>query len=175
MQPAPHRRPKPPSPWNGTNNKTALRVWQMDTSQLVPAQLVYVPDPDDPKHGFLSPPIAMSLAEYRGYVHGTAPLWTQSTDPDPACVNLPVQGADVRDHEERAALVDATAAGGDVEVLVSELRSANASGVSRTTLIAELTAGVERAPDEAAADVLLELLDRVTGFCGPHARIDLAD
>ncbi|WP_329791109.1 hypothetical protein V1227_04100 [Lentzea sp. DG1S-22] len=70
--------------------------------------------------------------------------------------------------------MDATASGGDVESLVAELRSATVAGRGRAALIAELSAGVERADDDAA-EVLRAVLDRVTGFCAPHARVDLAD
>lgn len=71
--------------------------------------------------------------------------------------------------------MDATAPGGDVESLVAELRSANAAGTERAALIAELLAGVERAEDDDEAEVLRTVRDRVTGFCTPHARIDLTD
>ncbi|MET9224451.1 hypothetical protein [Lentzea sp. NPDC003310] len=169
----PHRRPQGP-PWNGTNNKAALRVWQLDTNQLVPNELQYVPDPALLTHGFLSPAGRMPLQEYRDYVHSTAPLWTIAPAPPQPCAGAGAEGVPV-DVEERAALVDATASGGDVEALVAELRSANAAGTGRAALIAELTAGVERAEDDDAAEVLRTVLDRVTGFCSPHARVELTD
>ncbi|WP_434447046.1 hypothetical protein [Lentzea sp. E54] len=166
-----HRRPKGP-PWNGTNNKPALRVWQLNTAALIPNELQYVADPLDLTHGFLSPAGQMPLQEYRDYVHSTANLWTIAATPAQACVTA--EGAPVN-VEERAALMDATASGGDVENLVAELKSANAAGTGRAALIAELTAGVDRAEDDDAAEVLRTVLDRVTGFCGAHARIDLTD
>ena len=171
----PHRRPKPPSAWNGVNKKADLRIWRLDSAIFQQNQLAYVPDPDDPAHGFISPGVPMSLAAYRALVHGTAASWTLAPDPAPACTNVTLRGGGVSGEDERAALVDATAAGGDVEPLIVALRSANAAGVSRTSIIAELTAGVDRAPDDDSAEVLLGLLDRITGFCGPHARIHLSD
>ncbi|HUQ56252.1 hypothetical protein [Lentzea sp.] len=157
---------------NGTNTKPALRVWQLDTTTLVPNELQYVADPVDLAHGSLSPAGQMPLQDHRGYVRSTANLWTIAPAPAQACVN--VGGAPVN-VEERAALVDATASGGDVEKLVAELKSANTAGTGRAALIAGLTAGVDRAEDDDAAEVLRTVLDRVTGFCGPHARIDLTD
>jgi hypothetical protein len=168
-----HRRPRG-APWNGTNTKPMLRVWQLDTNVLVANQLQYVPDPGNATHGYLSPAVPMPLQQYRAYVHATAPLWTIVPAPSQPCAGAEAGGEPV-DVEQRAALVDATASGGDVENLVAELRSANAAGTGRAALIAELTAGVERAEDDDAAEVLREVLDRVTGFCAPHARIDLTD
>lgn len=170
-----HRRPKG-SPWNGTSNKKDLRVWQLDTSLLTPTELAYAADPADTSHGFLSPADAMALATFQGYVQGTANLWTLAPAPSTPCTTTVTTTEEKGvDAAERAALVDATASGGDVELLVAELKSANAAGTSRSALIAELTAGVERAADDDAAEVLLTLLDRVTGFCSPHARIDLME
>ncbi|MFD5830581.1 hypothetical protein [Lentzea sp. NPDC060358] len=166
-----HRRPKGP-PWNGSSTKAALRVWQLDTDVLTPKQLQYVADPHNLNHGFISPGVQMPLQTYRDYVHATANQWQLAPVPAVACATA--EGASVN-AEERAELVDATASGGDVERLVAELKSANSAGTGRAALVAELTAGVDRAGDEDAAEVLLTLLDRVAGFCGPHARIDLTE
>ena len=166
-----HRRPSNTT-WNGTNNKAALRVWQVNTALFPVNELAYAADPHNPAHGFISPAGMMPLADFQGYVQSTANLWTVVAPPVPACANMAGAGVD---GEERAALIDATASGGDVESLVAELRAANAAGTSRSDLIAELTSGVERATDDDAAEVLRDVLDRVTGFCGPHARIDLEE
>ncbi len=166
-----HRRPRGTT-WNGNNPKAGLEVWQFDSTLLVPDELTYVPDPRQLTHGFISPARRMPLEKYQDYVHSTSSMWAIVPPPAQACTNTVGAGVD---RGERAALVDATASGGDVETLVAELRSANSAGTSRTDLIAELTAGVDRAANDDAAEVLLGVLDRVTGFCGPHARIDLEE
>ncbi|WP_438816909.1 hypothetical protein [Umezawaea beigongshangensis] len=158
-------------PWNGTNKK--VLVWQLDSDDLVPAQLSYVADPGNTGHGFISPGVAMSLSDYRDLVHATAALWTTVDAPPQPC---PSTGGTVSANDERAARIDAVAAGAAVDRLVEELLAANAAGLSGDAVVAELEAGVDRAEDagqEDGAEVLRTLLDRVTGFCGPHARIDL--
>ncbi|WP_067461414.1 hypothetical protein [Actinomadura macra] len=73
-------------------------------------------------------------------------------------------------------VIDAVAAGEPPEELIALLRWANSAGVRRDTLIAEIEAGVtraERGGSEEGAAALRGLLDRITGFCGPNARIEL--
>jgi hypothetical protein len=178
-----HRRPAGP-PWNGTHRSrkgAEFRVWRIDPD-VFGDRLTYQPDPAHPRdHGFVSPAEAMPLERYRDLVQGTDGLWTPAPPPAPECAATSGE-VPVSTSEDRVARIDAvatnagTADDSAVDALVAELRTANAAGLGRDAVIAELTAGADRAVEagnEDGAEALRTLLDRVHGFCGPHARIDL--
>lgn len=175
-----HRRPPGP-PWNGTGNRNLI-VWELNTNTLVPANIAYAADPGNVNHGLITPGIAMTLAQYRTFVHGTAGNWQQAAAPVPAC---PAAAAAIDDAESESLvngpddlveLIDAAAGGADPSVLLERLQAANAQGVGASSIVSWLEAGVRRAEaagDDDGAETLRTLLDRITGFSGPHARIEL--
>lgn len=57
-------------------------VWHIDTSKLAP-DLRFVPDPTNPKHGFIAPARAMSLAEYQLALKRTQRHWKKTDDCQP--------------------------------------------------------------------------------------------
>lgn len=176
-----HRRPPGP-PWNGTGSAN-LRIWSLNTTVLVPVQLGYVGAPVDgqPDHGLVNPGDFMPLAQYQGYIQGTQNSWALVAAPASPC---PAAG-DIEPEEESAPMsrakdlaegIDATAAGDDPDALVERVKSANEAGTSAIAIVAALEAGVARAESagqEEGAEALRGLLDRITGFCSPHARIEL--
>lgn len=170
-----HRRPKG-APWNGTG-AAGLRVWQLDSATLTPAQLAAVAapiPPDQPHHYVVAPGEAMSLAQYEGYVAGTMGDWTFAPDPDPACVAAVFEGAAVEPHLVR--LAGGVAGGDDPAELVDAIVAANRAGTGRDALIAGVEAEVDRAEtagDDDGAERLRGVLDRLTGWCAPSLRIEL--
>jgi hypothetical protein len=172
-----HRRP-PGEPWNGTGHKK-LVMWQLDTSTLVPDQLAAVAAPlaDQPEHAVISPAVQMALATYRGYIAGTAGNWSKAPAPSTHCTATSVGrgAASMEPHLEQ--LADSVATGAGPIELITALVNANRRGVRAATLVAGLEAAVQRAEDagnDDGAEALRSLLDRITGYCAPSARIQLS-
>ena len=55
--------------------------------------------------------------------------------------------------------------------IVASLRQLKASGLERAEAMQALESLREQAPDEAAEDRILEVMDFVSGFCSPHMTI----
>jgi hypothetical protein len=170
----PHRRPKG-APWNGTG-ANGLIVWELDTTNLVPAQLAEHADPlpGQPSHYVVAPAVLMSLAMYQGYVTGTAAHWVQSPPPVPACAVPAFEGEAVEPHLTHLAV--RVAGGGEPGELIDAIVAANRAGTGRAEIVAGIEAEVARAEaagDDAGAEHLRGVLDRITGWCAPSLRVEL--
>ena len=64
----------------------------------------------------------------------------------------------------------------DTAALESAILAANQSGVSRSEILATLTtigSRLDDAGDEATSNHVWDMYDRIIGFCGPHACLNL--
>lgn len=167
----PNNRPKTPSTWNGSASST-MEVWTVDSTALG-AQLQYLLAEPPPNHGVIAPVAAMPLAQYQTALSAVA--WVRV--PPPAAANA-CPGADVVPHDqlESDVLAILGASPVDTAALESAILAANQSGVSRAEILATLTtvgSRLDDAGDEETSNHVWDMYDRITGFCGPHACLNL--
>jgi|GEM_PF-3218056 len=172
----PHRRPSG-APWNGSG-RAGLRMWQLDDSTLHPAQLTNTPAPTHahPHHAVIAPGEAMAVVTYIGDLDATVGNWSLAPDPAVACAAA-VLGEGGTVHPEVDRLATAVARGGDHAPLIEALLAANRAGTPGAQLIAGLDTRaqqLDQAGDDDGAEALRAVLDRLTGFCAPDQRVDLA-
>lgn len=168
-----NNRPKSPSTWNGSASST-MGIWTVDSAALG-ARLQYVsaPLPDAPNHGVIAPIEAMSLAQYQTALQTVAWVAVPAPQAADAC-----PGADLVPHDQLEADLVAVlgAAPVDAAALDSAVLAANQGGASKAEILATLTrigSRLDDAGDEETSNHVWDLYDRITGFCGPHACLNL--
>ena len=166
-----NNRPKSPSTWNGAASST-MEVWTVDSAALG-AELQYLLAVPPPNHGVIAPIEAMPLAQYQTAL--TTVAWVRVPPPDPADA-CPGAGVVPHDQLESDVLAVLGAPPVDTAALESAILAANQSGVSRSEILATLTtigSRLDDAGDEETSNHVWDLYDRIVGFCGPHACLNL--
>jgi len=165
-----NNRPKG-APWNGSASST-MGVWSISSNNLgTDLQYVSAPIKDAPEHGVISPRQAMPLSQYQTALRGIQ--WVAVPAPTQSCESGDVVASN-RLELDVMALMEASPP--DSSALDSVVLAANRSGIPKTAILHTLTVIGQRFDEsgqEERANHIWNLYDRIIGFCGPHARLDL--
>lgn len=170
-----HRRPKN-SNWNGTGS-ASLKIWRVASAAL-PANLQYLPDPGNAKHGFVAPAADIVFSEYQANVQLTAPLWIEVAPPQQPCTNAAFRttGANVMAAPSLTRKIAHALTARSSADLVKHVLDENKNGASESEIVAAIEGEIVRLEAISSDDdveLLRAILDRITGFCGEHLRLRL--